>query len=126
MHDLDITVTTRDDCQLVQAVGGLDVRTAEKLDTALERSRVPGSALVLDLTGVEFMDSYGLRSLLLANAEAGPWCAPLRIVPSQRVEWAIKLAGAEHVLSIYPDRERAIAGPLEHAAVAGHSGGAAV
>jgi anti-sigma B factor antagonist len=119
MRDLEVTVSARDGCQVVHVVGALDVRTAEKLDTAVGRSRVPGSVLVLDLTGVEFMDSYGLRSLLLANADAGPWSAPLRIVPSQIVDRVIRLAAADRVLGLYPDCDRAIAGPLEHAIPAG-------
>lgn len=111
MSTLEISVTARGDCRVVRVVGDLDMRTAPKLDAALEHSREPGTPLVLDLARVWFLDSYGLRTLLLANADAGPWGAPLRIVASPSVARTIELAGADQVLDVYPDQEHALAGP---------------
>jgi len=111
MPRLEIRVTARDGCQVVHVAGELDMRTAPQLDAALEQSRAPGTPLVLDLAQVGFVDSYGLRSLLLANAGSGPWGAPLRIVASRSVKRTIKLAEADRVLDIYPDQEHALAGP---------------
>jgi anti-anti-sigma factor len=111
MPRLEISVTARDGCRVVQVAGELDLRTAPQLDAALDAGRAPGTPLVLDLARVRFLDSYGLRSLLLANAEAAPWGSPLRIVASRPVDRTIRLAGAERVLEVYPDREQALAGP---------------
>jgi anti-anti-sigma factor len=124
MPDLEITVTAQGGCPVVRVAGELDLSTAETLDAAVQRARVPGSALVLDLTGVDFMDSHGLRSLLLANADAGPWSAPLRIVPSVIVDHTIRLAAADRVLSLYPDRDQALAGPPDRPVPAAGPAGA--
>ena len=123
MPNLEITVTARADCAIVQVAGELDMRTAPQLDAALEQGRLPGTPLVLDLARVGFIDSYGLRSLLLANADAGLWGAPLRIVASPAVERTIRLAEADRVLGTYPDREQAIAGPAHTPAPAAGLGG---
>ena len=112
MPRLEITVTAQGDCQVVHVAGELDMRTASQLDAAVEQSRAPGTPLVLDLARVRFIDSYGLRSLLLANADAGPWGSPLRIVASRSVDRTIRLAEADRVLDVYPDEEHALAGPL--------------
>ena len=112
MSRLEINVTAEGDCQVVHVAGELDMRTAPQLDAALEQGRAPGTPLVLDLARVGFIDSYGLRSLLLANADAGPWASPLRIVASRSVDRTIRLAEADRVLDIYPDEEHALAGPL--------------
>jgi len=108
---LEITVISRDGCRIVRVVGDLDMRAAPRLKDALEQGRMPGTPLVVDLTRVQFLDSYGLRSLLLVNAEAGPWGAPLRIVASPAADRAIKLAGADEVLDVYRDEQHALAGP---------------
>jgi len=112
MPRLEISVTAQDGCHVLHVVGELDMRTAPQLDAALEEGRAPGTPLVLDLARVRFIDSYGLRSLLLANADAGPWGSPLRIVASRAVDRTIKLTEADRVLDVYPDEEHALAGPL--------------
>ena len=112
MPRLEITVTAQGDCQVVHVAGELDMRTAPQLDAAVEQSRAPGTALVLDLLRVGFIDSYGLRSLLLANADAGAWGSPLRIVASRSVDRTIRLAEADRVLDVYLDEEHALAGPM--------------
>ena len=111
MNGLGITARSLADCTVVQVAGEVDMRTAPQLDTALRKARAPGIALVLDLTRVGFLDTYGLRSLLLANADAGLWGAPLRIVASRAVQQTIRLAGADQVLSVYSDQRHAMIGP---------------
>jgi anti-sigma B factor antagonist len=111
MDRLGITVGSRAACTVIHVVGDLDMQTAPQLDEAMEQARTPGIPLVVDLSRVGFIDTYGLRSLLLANADGGLWCAPLRIVASPAVEQTIRLAGADQVLSVYSDQEHALAGP---------------
>lgn len=65
---LDISETDR---AVVVALGGeLDVRGAATLDPELRRiAAEPGPpAVVLDLRGLQFMDSSGLRSVVMADA----------------------------------------------------------
>ncbi len=52
----------------LRPAGELDIATAPEIDAALERLRREGATeLVLDLRGVAFMDSSGLRVILRWN-----------------------------------------------------------
>jgi anti-sigma B factor antagonist len=77
MDDLDFDLTVaRDEGGATRLTlrGELDLATAARLEQALAQS---GEDVLLDLRGLTFMDSTGVRVLLEA-AEAGP--AGLRIV----------------------------------------------
>ncbi len=70
-HDLQIV--DGDDGALVVA-GDLDAASAESMERALrsaEAERDRRSPLVVDLRGVAFMDSSGLRTLVAASLRAG-------------------------------------------------------
>jgi anti-anti-sigma factor len=55
----------------VHAVGALDVATVPVLDSQLAELRDAGiRRLILDLRGLDFMDSTGLRCILKYDAEA--------------------------------------------------------
>lgn len=63
-----LSVTPQDDGTLV-VQGDIDLAAAPVLDAAIiERERV--GSVVLDLAGVNFIDSSGLRSLLSASRRA--------------------------------------------------------
>jgi len=70
MAPLTVQTTASDDRVLVALSGELDLRGATVLDPELERiAGDPGaSPVVLDLRGLEFMDSSGLRSVMVADA----------------------------------------------------------
>lgn len=71
MSDFDLTIDKRDDFVLVSLFGELDISTGMRLETNLERlaeERPP--LVVVDLSGLEFMDSTGLRILIGADARA--------------------------------------------------------
>lgn len=69
--------------QVVRVQGELDIATAPDLERALLRPRLPRQRVVVDLSGLRFMDSTGLRVLLRARTEAkeGRWELFLRGVP---------------------------------------------
>jgi len=71
-----------DEC-IVRLRGELDIESAPDLERVLLRSRPPGQRVVLDLGGLEFMDSTGLRVLLRARsaADEGRWQVFVRDVP---------------------------------------------
>ena len=65
----------REEAGTVSVRGELDVATAGSLEKLLLRRREPGARIRLDLSGLGFMDSTGLRVLLRAQqaAERGGW-----------------------------------------------------
>jgi anti-anti-sigma factor len=68
---------------LVIPEGELDVETAPRLTTALERCTNAHRVLIVDVTGLTFIDSTGLRTLVAAR---------------ERVRERLLLAGANPVL----------------------------
>jgi len=67
---LQIAVDAHDERELVLTVGGeIDPYTAPQLETALEKAASDGGPqrIVVDLGGVGFLDSSGLRALISAH-----------------------------------------------------------
>jgi anti-sigma B factor antagonist len=61
------------DTAIVRFEGELDLATAPQAETALrelEESQQPPGRIVLDLRGVRFLDSTGLRVILAADSRA--------------------------------------------------------
>jgi anti-anti-sigma factor len=73
----------RDGACVIRVRGELDIESAPDLERALLRSRPAGERVVLDLAGLKFMDSTGLRVLLRARAVADDerWEIGMRNVP---------------------------------------------
>ncbi|HEX8105940.1 MAG TPA: STAS domain-containing protein [Solirubrobacteraceae bacterium] len=70
MPALTFDVSESPDAVVVALTGELDVRGSTTLDPEVERlAAAPGPAVVvIDLRGLRFMDSSGLRSMVLADA----------------------------------------------------------
>ncbi len=68
---LTISVHAVDGAAIVRAEGEVDLGNAEKLSAALRKAGAGENRVVCDLLGVPFMDSSGLRALLVALAELG-------------------------------------------------------
>jgi anti-sigma B factor antagonist len=90
------------DGALVEIVGELDIATAELLGSRLHQLITCGSPrLALDLSGLRFCDSTGLRTLLGARREAEAEGGMLRLVnPQPIVAKALAVTGLNRVLDI--------------------------
>lgn len=75
--------------------GELDIASAPTLERAVEAARSANSArLIIDLAGVTFMDSTGLRVLLLARESIDGNGRELRLRPGPRqVQRVFELSG---------------------------------
>jgi anti-anti-sigma factor len=72
--------------------GELDMATARELQNGLIDAEQNGrSRFVLDLSGLEFIDSTGLRVLLEAASRAGERGARFAVVPSKPVRRLLEL-----------------------------------
>jgi anti-sigma B factor antagonist len=89
--------------RVVRVHGELDIATAGDLERALLRPRDPGEQVVLDLAGLRFMDSTGLRVLLRARTEAkaGRWELFVRNVPAN-VQRLFSLSGVQDAVPPEP------------------------
>ena len=90
---------------LTATVGGeLDMSTAPRLERCLDqalRESVAPEAITLDMRGVLFVDSVGLRVLLLAHRRCEEHGTPLRLAGTvDAVRRVFELSGVDHVIHV--------------------------
>jgi anti-sigma B factor antagonist len=101
--------TAAPDRRLVTVKGHLDLHTAHHLADALQPLLGDDRYTVLvDLSGVTFLDSTGLTCLITAYRTARSTGARLALIaPSQPVRKMLQLTGVDQVLDSYPSPEAA-------------------
>jgi anti-sigma B factor antagonist len=109
--DLDIGTSVVDGRTVVQVVGEIDVYTApqlrERLDAEIDAGRYD---LVVDLSGVSFMDSTGLGVLVGRLKQIRLNDGSMRLVCShERVLKVFVITGLDKVFAIYPTVGEAVA-----------------
>jgi anti-anti-sigma factor len=83
--DFDLTVTRDAGASRIALRGELDLGTAAQLEQALAEA---GGEILLDLRGLTFMDSTGVRVLLEAAERSGP---ELQILPPEQGDARVTL-----------------------------------
>ena len=78
--------------------GELDVDSANKLEEAVREVCASGTGLVIDLRKVTFMDSTGLRVLIVAGALCEEMGHELRIIPGEDIQRILEMTGLDRVL----------------------------
>jgi anti-sigma B factor antagonist len=93
---------------VLQVIGDIDLVSTDYLRTEL-LSAVEHGTVVLDLDGVAFCDSSGLRVLLEAARRAKTYGAAFRLAaPTAPVERLLDLTRADQVLEVFPDVDSAL------------------
>lgn len=95
---------------VLSVVGSLDMVTAPQLSESIlsALANKPGAILV-DLTGVDFLASAGMTVLVAANEQASA-AVPFGVVADgPAIGRPIKLVGLDKELTLYPDVESALA-----------------
>ena len=107
MTSLDLTTTDREGGAHVALTGELDIASAPKLEEEVRRLESQGRTLiVLDLRGLEFMDSSGLRALVAADSRARERGARLVIVRGdERIQRVLRITRLDERLEIVDDAE---------------------
>lgn len=102
MTALQITTTSQDGTTRIELAGELDIATGPELEQALEAQLAQAATdLVLDLRGVTFIDSSGLRVVLVASRSASDEGRRLIVVPGDgQVLRVIRLAQVEDRLDL--------------------------
>lgn len=95
---------------IVSVTGSVDALTAADLSKALTAQIAEGHAnLVVDLTGVEFMSSAGLRTLLGGVKEARSSGGDLRIISTNPgVDKVLKMSGFHNIAKVFPSQAEAV------------------
>jgi anti-anti-sigma factor len=100
-----LCVRSRDDGIVVAVSGEVDVCTEGPLQQALLRiMRDRGARLLLDVSGVSFMDCAGLRALLTTRRRAELHGGFMRLIAtSAAVRRIIELTGAQETWAVERD-----------------------
>ena len=94
---------------VVAVRGEVDLHTAPKVQYAIERGSEGVKAVVVDMSGIAFMDSTALSTLMRAKESLQERGVSLRLTtPSGAVERIFAVTGFEDYFDIYPSREAAI------------------
>ncbi|MFC1959973.1 STAS domain-containing protein [Chloroflexota bacterium] len=95
---------------LFEVNGRIDSTNATELGEALNAAIDAGRThLVVDLSGVDYMSSAGLRELVTALKKVKKGTGDLRLAePSERVAEVLELAGLDTIFSVYTTQVEAV------------------
>jgi anti-sigma B factor antagonist len=96
---------------VVVVTGEIDMATAPMVERALSEAIEAGDgAVVLDLCGVSFFDSSGLRAAIVAHRELAERGRRLSLacLPDSHVWRTFSLAGVDRLLHLHPSRAAAL------------------
>jgi anti-sigma B factor antagonist len=96
---------------VMKVTGRVDSETAPELDMALTSLlKDSGNKIVLDLKGVDFLSSAGLRAIVKAYQETRKAGGDVRLATaSDPVEVVLRTVGMMDMLKIYPTSQEAVA-----------------
>ncbi len=95
---------------LFEVMGRIDSTNANELGEALNTAIDTGhTQIVVDLSGVEYMSSAGLREMVTALKKVKRGTGDLRLAaPSERVLEVLELAGLDSIFEIFPTQVEAV------------------
>jgi anti-anti-sigma factor len=107
---INVTVKELARVDLIEVGGRVDSSTAIELGAVLsDRMGVGNNNLVVDLSGVEYMSSAGLRELVAGLKKAKTAGGDLRLCAvSERVGEILQLAGLDAIFQIFDDQVSAV------------------
>jgi len=108
--ELDVSTSDQDGRTVVAAVGEVDLFTAPGLDAELTRVVTGGAtAVVVDLSGVDFLDSTGLSVIVKALKRVREAGGSLSVVvTSERVAKVFRITGLDQILPVHPSLAAAL------------------
>ncbi len=108
---LRVDTEERDDCAVVTAVGEIDAATADQLATAVSDAlATPPPQVLLDFSGVTFIDSTGLGVLVKSHRAAEQAGARFAVVhPTPQTRKLIRVLGLDQLLRVYDSQADALA-----------------
>src|SRR3954466_1166466 len=109
MIDLDVTVKGEDETRVVHLEGTCDLASAPKLKEALTEIRPPAVMhIVIDVSGLEFVDSTGLGLMLGALRRLREAGGTLKIAGATgAVLRVLEVTDLDKVIPLFPDVETA-------------------
>ena len=107
---LDVQIDRSEKATVVRLRGDLDLATSGELQRTATDDLLQ-ALVVVDLAGLFFCDSSGLRVLLDMHRRAAGGAGGLRLAgPSPEVDRMLELSGTRTYFDVYPDVATALAG----------------
>jgi anti-anti-sigma factor len=97
---LEVEVESLDGRRVIRACGEIDMSSIEPLRTAVAAAEASRLETLVDLSGVDFIDSTGLHLILEASLEAASNGWPLTFVPSRQVLRLLEVSGTLEVVPL--------------------------
>ncbi len=96
--------------ELVTVSGRVDSSNAAEFDNYLQQTVADGHHnVVLELSGINYMSSAGLRAIVALLREAKKHRGDVRIAkPSDRMKEVLQLAGLDSLFEVYDDETAAV------------------
>lgn len=93
---------------IITLVGEVDMHTVPRLDTVLRNLDPATTRIIIDLTGVDFLGSAGLKALVSAQRAAERTRAKLALVASgPTVHRPLDVTGLTDMFEMHPDLAQA-------------------
>lgn len=103
------SVAHREGVAVVRIGGEIDLSTASAFEAAIaEALEEDPTALVLELSGVSFMASVGLRILAATQEKIGKMSQVAVVADNPAASRPIQLTGLDNVVSLYPTLDEAL------------------
>ncbi|MGE5248842.1 MAG: STAS domain-containing protein [Bacteroidota bacterium] len=109
MAQLSIDTDMRRAVGLMRVSGRVDSETAPQLDRALSQLLADRSNVVLNLQGVDYLSSAGLRAMVKAYQEARRAGGDVRLsAVSEPIEVILRTVGMMQMLKMFPSDQEAL------------------
>lgn len=121
----DLQITERGDWVVLAPIGEVDLSTAPRIRQEGVRAVAGGARhLVIDLGGVDFMDSLGVGVLVALRKRVASVGGSLRLArPEPQVQRVLSLAGADQVMDVVSTLDDAMTAPAVPLGVEGGGAG---
>jgi anti-sigma B factor antagonist len=108
---IDVRATGDGSIQLFSLGGSLDIATSPSLRAALlNAAEGEKHEIIVDLTGLEFLDSTGLGALIGAHKRASEHHGSVRLVAQEgQILRLLRITGLLDVFAVYPSVDAALA-----------------
>ena len=111
MDNFSIQSDISGDVAIVTAAGRFDSETSPSLDAELTKLLGTKNKIVLELNGVEYLSSAGLRAIVKALQAAQAMGGGVKLArASEPVETILRTVGMMEMLKMYPSVNEAVAG----------------
>ena len=109
--DCSVSVSWTAETAVLAVTGTVDMLTASTLEAAIAGAIAPNpTAVIVDLTDVDFLASHGMRVLIEAHNSMAPEMVFIVVADGSITARPMKLIGLTEIITVYPTLGEALLG----------------